>query len=97
MLGDTSKAIEIAERGLKVIQLASTELAAATDAHEHTAINREVARCLAAKSLAVYSRDAEQGVGLMRQAIQIGGARDAVVLALAKQLNDHIEKVQAGK
>ena len=98
LLGDTSKAIEIAERGLKVIQLSSSDrLAAATDPHEHTAINREVARCLAAKSLALYSRDAEQGVGLMRQAIQISGARDAVVLALAKQLNDHIEKVQAGK
>ena len=35
----------------------------------------------------------EQGVAQMRKALQMGGSADAVVLALEKQLSDHIQAV----
>jgi hypothetical protein len=76
-----------------VIRLSEGERAGAPD-HDARAVAREAARCLAAKALAVFSAgQTEQGVAQMRQALQMGGSADAVVLALAKQLSDHIQAV----
>ena len=93
LLNDIPKAVAIAERGLSVIRLSEGERAGAPD-HDARAVAREAARCLAAKALAVFSAgQTEQGVAQMRQALQMGGSADAVVLALAKQLSDHIQAV----
>ena len=94
LLGDAPRAVAIAERGLKMIQVSRRDGGTA-DAGEQADVTREAARCLAAKSLALFSLDAEQGITTMRQALQMGGDRDAVVLALAKQLQDHLQQIGA--
>ena len=93
LLGERTKSIAIAERGLSVIRLSGGGSAQQDDA---SAVAREAARCLAAKALSVYSGDSAQGIELMRSALQMGSS-DSVVLALAKQLDDHLQAVGAAR
>ena len=54
---------------------------------------KEAARCIAARALAVYNSNTDEALSQMRTAISMGRG-DAVVLALAKQLDDHLASVR---
>jgi hypothetical protein len=93
MLGREEQAVAIADRGLRVIQRAAT--AAGPDGQADAKMaSREGARCLAARALALYARQPDEAVAQIRQAVHMA-AGDAVVLALAKQLDDHLQRVMA--
>ena len=86
MLGDPDAAIGVADRGLDIIKHA---LARGADSSE---ANREAARCVAARALAVYVRDARAGIDQMNRAVEMCGGADAVVMALASQLEAHLAR-----
>ena len=86
ILGDHRGAVAVADRGLEIIHRSG----AGADGTEQS---REVARIVAARSLALFAMDPQAAVAQMQAALQMSAHRDAVVLSLAKQLNDHIEAV----
>ena len=90
MLGAREKAIRVADRGIAIIERAVARGGDRTDA------GREASRCVAARALAVFS-GGDEGAGLeqMRTAVGMSAGRDAVVMALARQLEEHLAARQS--
>ena len=89
ILGDNQAAVAIANRGIALIQRAAVD-GGAEDPHTAKDCTREAARCVAARALAVYATDPQAAVTQMQTALTMSSNSDAVVFALAKQLNDHM-------
>ena len=87
LLGEVPRAIATADRGLDLIRLSSTS-GGEPRAGDKTA--REAARCIAARALALYLDNPAGGIEQMKLALRMSGGIDSVVLALAKQLEDHL-------
>ena len=96
IVGRRADAIEVADRGINFLADAGVR-AHGTGAPRHAieAFKMEAARCVAARALAVFENDPPQGIQQMRVAIEMG-ANDRVVAALAKQLNDFLERAHQG-
>ena len=88
ILGDHARAIAIADRGIEIIARAQS------DPRDASQTKVEAARCIAARALAVVAGgDTMSGIQQMELAVR-RQQQDPVVLALAKQLSDHIEKIE---
>ena len=90
ILGDPHRAVAIADRGLELIRRAASEDSSiGRHPKQAAAAASEAARCLAARALAVFIADQASGLEQMRAAVSMS-ATDAVVLALAQQMNDFL-------
>ena len=84
ILGDGMKAVAVAERGLAFIGRVKES------GHKDIgAAEREAARCVAARALAVFGHDERLGISQMQQAVGMSRT-DPVVNALAMQLETHL-------
>ena len=89
ILGDPRRAVAVADRGLELIRRAAAEQGSAGHPKQAAAAASEAARCLASRALAVFITDQASGMEQMRAALSMS-ASDAVVLALAQQMNDFL-------
>ena len=84
ILGDGQKAVAVAERGLAFIGRVKE-----SGHKDNGAAEREAARCVAARALAVFGHDERLGISQMQQAVGMS-TMDPVVNALAMQLETHL-------
>ena len=94
MTGDADKSIALADRGINFLAEAGVRSAAnGASQAELDALIREAGRLVAARALAVFMGNPQEGIQQMRVAMEMAGG-DRVVISLSKQLESFLEQLK---